>query len=439
MALDRQQLQTFIDEFTVGPAQLREVASNFRQDLKLGLKDPNESSLRMLRSYVGLPTGKETGEFLALDFGGTNVRVSRIKLLGAGRFEVIKKVGKPLIIPGEYDYIGAKSTAKEMFDFLASLIDEAVDKDHETKFYLGHTFSFPSNQTDLYNAELIIWTKEFKTPGVEGKVVNDLLKEALARFELTNVEPISVINDTVAVLLSAAYQHPDTFIGSIYATGQNNCYVESSINDPNNAGIGGMILNLESGNFMKLTPNRLDQEFDEMSEKPGEQRLEKMVSGRYMGELFGMALSELFNEKGKNYGFTSIDLSSILMDDTIDGDRIAAIIKDKTGKDIDNEECAKIKQLATAMVIRSARLVTATYVGMIWHRAGENKISRQHIAVDGSVYEKMPLVQENINRALSELLGEDAAKVDTILDNGGSGLGAAISAAMAVNHNAAAE
>ncbi|MBR1397627.1 MAG: hexokinase [Selenomonadaceae bacterium] len=434
MALDRQQLQSIIKEFTVDAEQLREIAANFRQDLKLGLNDPKDSSLRMLRSYVGLPTGKETGEYLALDFGGTNVRVSRIKLQGAGRFEVTKKVGKPLIVPGEYDYVGVGSTSDQMFDFLAELIDEAIDKDHDTKFFLGHTFSFPSTQTDLYNAKLIIWTKEFATSGVEGEVVNDLLTEALKRRGIENIEPISVINDTVAVLLSAAYQKSDTYIGSIYATGQNNCYVESTINDPNNVGVGGMILNLESGGFMKLTPNRFDIEFDQSSEKPGEQRMEKMVSGRYMGELFGMALAELFNEEGEKYNFTSIDISSILMDDSVDGDRIAAIIKDKVNKDVDSEDAKKIKELAAAIVIRSARLVTASFVGIIWHRTGSGKINRQHIAVDGSVYEKMPLVKENINRALNELLGEEAKNIDTILDNGGSGLGAAISAAMAANH-----
>ena len=437
MALDRSLLQSIIEEFTINAEQLREIAANFRQDLKLGLNDPKDSSLRMLKSYVGLPTGKETGEYLALDFGGTNVRVSRIKLQGAGRFEVIKKVGKPLILPGEYDYVGVGSTAEEMFDFLAELIDEAIDKDHETKFYLGHTFSFPSEQSDLYNAKLIIWTKEFATAGVEGKIVNDLLTEALKRREIENVEPISVINDTVAVLLSAAYQHADTYIGSIYATGQNNCYLESSIKDPENVGVGGMILNLESGGFMKLMPNRFDIEFDKSSEKPGEQRLEKMVSGRYMGELFGMALSELFDEKGKSYGFTSIDISSILMDDSVDGDRISAVIKDKTDKDIDSEDAKKIRELASIIVVRSARIVTASYVGIIWHRTGSGKINRQHIAVDGSVYEKMPLVKENINLALTELLGEEAAKMDTILDTGGSGLGAAISAAMAANHSKA--
>ena len=434
MAFDKQLLQSIIKEFTIDSEQLQEIAANFRQDLKLGLNDPEKSSLRMLKSYVGLPTGKETGEYLALDFGGTNVRVSRIKLEGSGKFRIIKKVGKPLILPGEYNYVGVGSKAEEMFAFLAELIDEAIDKDHETKFYLGHTFSFPSTQLNLYDAKLIIWTKEFATEGVEGKVVNDLLKNALVKIGAANVEPISVINDTVAVLLSAAYQHENTYIGSIYATGQNNCYLESSVHDPKNVGEGGMILNLESGGFMKLTPNRFDKEYDDNSEKPGEQRLEKMVSGRYMGELLSMTLSELFNEKGKKYNFTSIDISSILMDDSIDGNRIAAVIKDKTGHEVDSTSAKEIKELASAIVIRSARIVTATYVGIIWQRAGSGKITKQHIAVDGSVYEKMPLVKENINQALSELLGEEAANVETMLDTGGSGLGAAISAAMAANN-----
>ena len=147
-----------------------------------------------------------------------------------------------------------------------------------------------------------------------------------------------------------------------------------------------------------------------------------------------MTLSELFNEKGKKYNFTSIDISSILMDDSVDGNRIAAVIKDKTGHEVDATTAKEIKELASNIVIRSARIVTATFVGIIWQRAGSGKIAKQHIAVDGSVYEKMPLVKENINQALSELLGEEADNVETMLDTGGSGLGAAISAAMAANN-----
>ena len=118
----------------------------------------------------------------------------------------------------------------------------------------------------------------------------------------------------------------------------------------------------------------------------------------------------------------------------VESNQYVIIIKDKTNKNIDSEDAKKIKDLATAIVVRSARIVTASFVGIIWQRTGSGKINKQHIAVDGSVYEKMPLVKENINRALSELLGDEAAKVETILDTGGSGLGAAISAAMAANH-----
>ena len=427
MAFDKNQFDEIIKEFTVSTDELREIAADFRYDLRKGLKAPAESSLRMLKSYVGLPDGNETGEYLALDFGGTNVRVLRIRLEGNGKFEVLKKVAKPLKVAGVYDFIGEGSTAEQMFDFIAGLVDEAVDGNHETKYFLGHTFSFPSEQSELYNAKLIIWTKEFATAGVEGKVVNDLLKEALGRQGLNNVEPTAVINDTVAVLLAAAYKQPDVYIGSIYATGHNTCYLEpyaDSAEEP-------MILNLESGGFSKLIPNRFDREFDKNSEKPGEQRLEKMVSGRYMGEIFGMALAELLNENGKKYGFTSIDMSNIIVDDSDDKKEVKAIVAEKTGCNLDTADAELVQKFAAAMVVRSARLVTASYVGIIWQLAGEEgKALKQHIAIDGSVYEKMPLAKENIMRALSELLGENAGIVDTVLENGGSGLGAAIAAAM---------
>ena len=433
MAFDEMKFQDIMGEFSATTEMIREVATNFQKDLQIGLKDVASSSMRMLKSYVGLPTGKETGEFLALDFGGTNVRVIRYRLEGEGHSKVIRHVAEPLIVAGEYDYVGKGSTQEQMFDFLAKLIDDAIEGDRETKFYLGHTFSFPSSQDDLYNAKLIIWTKEFATAGVEGEIVNDLLKDALKRRGIGNVEPVAVINDTVAVLLSAAYKHSDIYIGSIYATGHNTCYLEPTIKDEKGVGQGGMILNLECGNFMKLTPNRFDTAFDQKSEKPGEQRFEKMVSGRYMCELFGMAIAELLGEEDKHYdGLTSVDMSMIISDLSENLEKVSEVMENKVGHKLELDDLKKIQELASAIVIRSARLVTASYVGIIWQLEVEGKIVPQHIAVDGSVYEKMPLVKENINKALAELLGKDADKVDTILDNGGSGLGAAIAAAMAV-------
>ena len=430
MAFNKEQFKEIMAEFTIDTDRLREIAASFRRDLQVGLEDVSQSSMRMLKSYVGLPSGNEKGEYIALDFGGTNVRVSKIRLDGGGKYEIVKRVGRPLVVAGEYDYICKDATAEQMFDFIAELIDEAIDGDRTKKYYLGHTFSFPSTQSNINNARLIIWTKEFATQGVEGEVANDLLAEALKRRGADNVEPVAVLNDTVAVLLSAAYKTPDIFIGSIYATGHNTCYLEPSIHDANCFGAGGMILNLECGNFMKLIPNKFDMEYDKQSEKPGEQRFEKMVSGRYMGELLGMAIAELLNEPGKKYGLTSIDMSNIILDNSEKLFKASDILMAKIGRELDYSDVAKVRELTAAIIIRSARLAAASFVAIVWQRAGSGKIVKQHVAVDGSVYEKMPLAKENIVKAMAELLEDDADKVDTILDNGGSGLGAAIAAAM---------
>ena len=439
---------SLIEEFTLGRDVLAEMAESFRDEMTRGLSHSGRSSLRMLKSYIGLPTGNETGEYLALDFGGTNLRVLRILLEGQGKYKILKKVARPLRVEGEYDYIGAGSEAETLFDFIAVLVDEAIEGNRTDRFFLGHTFSFPSSQTSLRDATLISWTKEFATGGVEGRAVNELLRLALEHRGIKNVLPVAVINDTVAVLLSAAYRHGETFIGSIYATGHNTCYFEPEAE----AGEAPMIRNLESGNFDIVPQNRFDMWLDAHSEKPGEQLLEKMVAGRYMGELFGLALAELLGEKGKVYPFTSVDISEIIKDETDDLLRdgkilntkmtracvgqpqshfkSAAIISNKTQKEFALEDVAMARELAAAIVVRSARLVGASFSGILDHM-GKNKETRQHIAVDGSVYEKMPLVKENIRATLRELLGAAGDNIDTLLENGGSGLGAAIAAAMA--------
>lgn len=56
--------------------------------------------------------------------------------------------------------------------------------------------------------------------------------------------------------------------------------------------------------------------------------------------------------------------------------------------------------------------------------------SKQFVAVDGSVYEKMPTIKDNMQKAIYEILGEEADKLELVLENGGSALGAALAAAM---------
>ena len=54
MAFDRKKFDDIIAAFTVDAEQLREVAADFRHDMRLGLAGSSDASLRMLPSYLGL-------------------------------------------------------------------------------------------------------------------------------------------------------------------------------------------------------------------------------------------------------------------------------------------------------------------------------------------------------------------------------------------------
>ena len=73
--------------FAVSTARLRIMMEAFRGEMRRGLNG-KPSSLRMLPAYVDRPTGRERGTFLALDLGGTNVRVLQVDLPGDGRLPV---------------------------------------------------------------------------------------------------------------------------------------------------------------------------------------------------------------------------------------------------------------------------------------------------------------------------------------------------------------
>ncbi len=423
MRINEEQLKEIIQDFTLDKEQIKEIACALRFDMELALQG-KESTMPMLCSYIGMPSGEEKGEFLALDFGGTNLRAELVSLKGGSQYEIVKMVAKPLVTE-EYNLINGSASAVEVFDFIADMFKELLEGAEKKNYYLGHTFSFPSVQTDIYNARLQVWTKEFAIPGVEGEVVNDMLQAALDRNGLDNIKVVAVINDTVAELLTAGYQYPDTNIGCIYATGSNNCYMErtADVNRP------AAIINMESGNFNKLAPNKWDNIMDAESEKPGRQRLEKMVSGRYMGMLLSIVVQSLLKLEQRP-DFSAIDMSGIMADTTATAADAAKVISAQVGA-LEPGEAAYIRDVTEAIAARSARLVASCFAGILWHVSGSGKIAEQHIAIDGSVYEHMPHIKENIQKALYEILEDEAAVVTPMLLKDGSGLGAAIAAAVA--------
>ncbi|MGP1471552.1 MAG: hexokinase [Schwartzia sp. (in: firmicutes)] len=421
MGWDEKKAEWAREAFALPRREMDAVARRFQGAIGQGLSG-KESSLRLLPAYVGLPTGEETGDFLTVDFGGTNVRAAKVRLFGGGRCAVTARVEKPLRLLGEYDFTGKDTSAAALFGVLADLVGEAAGGDRERPYRLGHTFSFPSLQETLTDARLIQWTKEFSVSGVEGAWVNTLLFEALAARGFSNLRPVSVINDTVAVLLSAAYQMPGTFIGAIYATGHNTCYYETSpgMRSPT-------ILNLESGGFSDVEQNVYDRRLDAASERPGAQRLEKMTAGRYLGTLYALALADILS-LDEPPSFSALDLAAVVSGDSAARAKLEAL----AGESLTERALAQAVELAAAIAGRSAGLVAASFAGILRHRAAERMAPSRCIAVEGSLYEKFPGLSVTVSRALTIFLqGSGIAPPSVCLVRGGATIGAALSAAMA--------
>ena len=432
------ELQILALQLKISPEQINSIADKFCKTMLAGLTG-RDSSLKMLPSYLSKPSRNEIGTFLALDFGGTNVRVLLIKLLGQGNFKILDRVAARLNSgEGHDNYISNQSTADQLFDFIALQLKTIAKPD--TNYTLGHTFSFPTLQTSLNTGTLIHWTKEIETTGMDGRDITELLNAALVRQNLTNVLPQAIINDTVGTLLTAAYLDQSTTIGSICGTGHNTAYIEP-LSPLTRA---PMIINLESGNFDQLPFTSYDGILDGNSEQPGAQPLEKMVSGHYIGELVRIITCNLF---ATGLLAASSDRTILTTPYLLNGAHISLLIGDNTDKlaiinhwledslHITNssiEDRNALKTIATLICTRSARLVAATYLGIIKHI--DPHLQHSHnIAIDGSLYEKMPGYAQDIQLTLDQALTGSAASVTTTLTKDGSGIGAAIAAAIGVN------
>lgn len=139
---------TIDQDFWLDREKLKNVMIKFENEIKKGLKKSTHSSAetKCFVTYVqNLPTGKETGKFLALDLGGTNFRVLLIHLKGGDEdYEFSSKI---YAIPQRL-MIG---TANGLFEHIAECLSDFIkeQKIQDETLPLGFTFSFPCQQVGL--------------------------------------------------------------------------------------------------------------------------------------------------------------------------------------------------------------------------------------------------------------------------------------------------
>ena len=402
---------------------------------------------------MGYPTGHEEGTFLALDMGGTNLRVCEIILPEEkGEFEIIQSKYR---MPEELK----TGESEELWEYIADCLQQFIEYHHEVadletleKIPLGFTFSFPATQEYIDHGVLQRWTKGFDIAGVEGQDVAGLFEAALVKRKLP-IKLSALINDTTGTLIASAYTDEATKIGCIFGTGCNAAYMEDCGSVPKIAHYNlppdmPIAINCEYGAFdnehavLPRTP--YDIIIDNDSPRPGQQAFEKMIAGLYLGELFRLALVDLHQNKGVKI-FESQDISKLQKAYTLDSSFLSMIEEDpfenlsetadliqKTLNIKANKpELELCRRLAELIGTRAARL-SACGVAAICKK---KNIESCHVGADGSVFNKYPHFKARGAVALREILGWPKGvkdKVDIRPAEDGSGVGAALIAALTI-------
>ncbi len=420
--------------FSVTLQNAREIIVHFHEEMQRGLAG-EISSLKMIPSFIGRPKGTEKGNFLALDLGGTNIRVLAAALDGNGKAS-LAAVSR-FIVPHE----AIVGTGDTLFDFIADCI-QSFFREHPACMQqtcdLAFTFSFPVAQRSVASGTLICWTKGFAAAGVEGKDVVALLSEALHRKQMGFIRVAALANDAVGTLVTKSYADPACDMGVILGTGTNACYPEKIARILKYQGSGApaeMIINMEWGGFDKLKPNIYDQVLDRASHNAGRQQLEKMVSGMYLGEIARLVIVELI-EKGllfmennrlafsEAYALTTEHLSMTA--------RGHDFFTDFGLADVSAVDKQAIREICRIVSTRSARIAGAAIAAVVaWMDPGLG--SDHTIAIDGALFEKHPGFQDNMMDMLFDIFGDRAKRIKLEIARDGSGIGSAIISAVAAS------
>jgi hexokinase len=283
-----------------------------------------ESDISMLPSYQHtLPTGEERGDFLALDVGGSTLRVALIRLDGKGRdgddgssddgmeirrtrkFDINEKIRK---LQGE-----------AFFDWMAARIEEMLlEHGHipvdgvtpTSPLPMGLAWSFPVEQTSPRSGKLLAMGKGFcATHGVEGQDLSELIMRACTRRGLP-VEMRAIVNDGAATLLAQTYRDPTTRMSLILGTGTNACVflpvhalgAEKFGTRPESwfAAATHVLVNTELSMLGReaLPTTGWDDDLNAQHRLPDFQPLEYLTTGRYLGEIVRLILLDAIANAG---------------------------------------------------------------------------------------------------------------------------------------------
>lgn len=395
-----QNVTAFLTKMGILPelTDISKAADAFRQEMCTGLKGQG-SDLAMIPSFIGNSFSYDDAEtVIAIDAGGTNLRISLIRLYTEKLPEILKIKHFPM--PGTKEPV----TSDAVFDFLAQELEEFLSCTSK----IGFCFSYAVEILPSRDGRILALGKEVTIHNIKGKRIGEELNKALARKNLPSISHLTVLNDTTAALIGGQFlcrEHTySDFIGYILGTGTNICYYEKNnhiLKVPElTSKKGRTIINTESGYFDHHFRGILDTEFWAETLNPEDHHLEKMVSGQYLGKLLSRYLAKaadahLFSKEASDLIFSLKEIRTKQINDYL----TAASPENplEAFRHMEPSDTRVFDLLTDALLERAARLVTATMAGCLLQTGSGRDADRPVlILMEGSTFVRFTRLKEKI-------------------------------------------
>lgn len=376
------------------------LTETFIAQITRGLAETPENGLAIYPSYIDiteLHCFDRPRRIVAIDAGGTHMRIAKV-VISDRRNVIIESLDK-------FDMIGrhAPLSAEEFFIEFAQQI--APYSENSDAF--GISFAFPGKITETHDMIVRDMAKEIVVYGVGGQSLRQQLTDKIHMISGNRV-PIVVVNDSVASLLSATihYDHQEytSVTGLILGTGTNSCYCEAAqnvkkIKYPHP--VKTDLINTESGCFDGYRGGSFDAELDLSSEIPNDHLFEKMVGGKYLGELTEIACMHAVREGLISAAY---DLSALK---NATAKEISSILNAKPT----NRDQEAVYTIAQTIVKRAETLLCANLAALIRVQHGYGKSAL--MSIEGSTVQNVPNFRQSLIHKIQKQTGTNIATVST--------------------------
>ncbi|MCA9374062.1 MAG: hypothetical protein R3B71_04640 [Candidatus Gracilibacteria bacterium] len=259
----------------------------------------NKRNLCLDKFWSEIHSFGESREIIAIDLGGTNLNIFKVQVKNEKEIEVTGKHSTPFYEDKIY-------TPEALFTDLQKEIDKFVtsSKERANLKSIVFIFSFPIEQLtreDGYvDAICTFFGKTRKSEGIVGLQVGQAFQNHLRENGYTNVS-VSVTNDTPIYSLAAkgheimSGESFDASMNIIVGTGMN---VSAAYDEKNMEECKGLrVINTECGDFKGVELSTFDEKFKELNDTPDRYLTEKMMSGAWLSQVFGVIINDLLENK----------------------------------------------------------------------------------------------------------------------------------------------